>query len=71
MALPAVWSVEETLAEMTDIVESADETACLSLLTAATEGAVTVEQVTAVLAAEPESDVNAALNQLAAAGLIR
>jgi hypothetical protein len=71
MALPAVWAAEDTLEEMTDIVESADETACLSLLTAAADGEVTVGQVIAVLAAEPDSDVSAALNQLAAAGLIR
>ena len=71
MALPAVWTAEETMEEMTDIVESADEAACLSLLTAATDGAVTTEQVIAVLAAEPDSDVIASLNQLAAAGLIR
>jgi hypothetical protein len=56
---------------MTEIVESADETACHSLLTAAAAGAVTVDQVVDVFASEPEADVNAALNQLAAAGLIR
>jgi hypothetical protein len=71
MALPEVWSAEDTVAEMTEIVESAEETTCYNLLAAATEGAVTVAMVTAVLAATPDSDVDAALNQLAATGLIR
>jgi hypothetical protein len=71
MALPSVWSAAETLAEMTDIVESADDTACLSLLFSATDRSVTADQVIAVLAAEPDSDIDAALNQLSAAGLIR
>jgi hypothetical protein len=71
MALPPVWTIEETVAEMTEIIESAAESACQSLLTAVMEGAGTVEQVIDVFASEPEADVNAALNQLAAAGLIQ
>ncbi|WP_457147666.1 hypothetical protein [Mycobacterium sp. URHB0021] len=72
MALPPVWAAEaQTLAEMVEIAESAEESACESLLTAAIDGAITVDQVIAVLAGEPNWDLTAALNQFAAAGLIR
>ena len=72
MALPPVWAAEaQTLAEMVEIAEFAEESACESLLTAANDGAVTVDQVIAVLSGEPNWDLTAALNQFAAAGLIR
>ena len=72
MALPPVWAAnEETLAEMAEIAESANQSACESLLTAAIDGAVTVDQVIAVLSGEPNWDLTAALNQFAAAGLIQ
>jgi hypothetical protein len=71
MALPAIWSTEQTVAAMTQIAGSAGEAASRALLAAATDGAVTVAHVNAVFAVISESDIDAALNPLAAAGLIR
>ena len=70
-ALPAVRSAEATVAAMTEIAGPAAEAVSRALLAAAADGAVTVEHVDAVFAAIPESDDDAALISLAAAGLIR
>ncbi|OBA78592.1 hypothetical protein A9W99_23260 [Mycobacterium sp. 1164966.3] len=69
--LPAIWTPQETVDAMGAVVGPGLESACHRLLAAAADHTVTPDDVAAVFTHFANPDLDAALNQLGLAGLIR
>jgi hypothetical protein len=68
--IPAVRAADETIRGMVSQTGPGTESQCQSLLTAATNGAATVEDVAALFANKPDTDADTAADQLSLAGLL-
>ncbi|MFV8048819.1 hypothetical protein [Mycobacterium sp. 48b] len=67
---PAIWTPEETVADMVTQTGVATVQACQALLETATERTATVDDVAAIFGDRPDAQVYAAANQLSLAGLL-
>jgi hypothetical protein len=68
--LPPVWSADRTVLAMISQTGPDTEDHCRRLLTAAADHTATHDEVAAIFTNQPETDVDAAANQLSLAGLL-
>jgi hypothetical protein len=70
VAVPAIWTPEDTVAAMTGVTGAGREDECEALLAAAATNSATAADVEAVFGDTPDADVDTAVNQLSIAGVL-